>query len=592
MQICADKRNFLSIFVCLFLNAMIQVIQLKGKDKHLYQLLAPLVMDPDVIRANNNYPFKTNEDFVWYIAIDNREVVGFVPIEQKSGKKAVINNYYVAAVDEQRKDILSLLLSSIVTAFIPEGWTLDSVTLIQDQETFEKFEFTSMDKKWTRYVKMNRLIMGKKTITGTKNVYELAQERLKVIFNEFDNIYVSFSGGKDSGVLLNMCIDYIRRNNLKIRLGVFHMDYEIQYKMTIDYVDRILEANKDILDVYRVCVPFRVSTCTSMYQSFWRPWEDNKKDIWVRSMPKKAMKKEDFPFYNTTMWDYEFQMRFAQWIHQKKDAVRTCCLIGIRTQESFNRWRCIYMSRKFQMYHKYKWTSKVGNDIYNAYPIFDWKTTDVWTANGKFQWDYNILYDLYYRAGVNLERQRVASPFINEAQESLALYRVLDPNTWGKMIGRVNGVNFTGMYGGTHAMGWQSVKLPEGYTWREFMYFLLSTLPERARKNYLRKLSVSVHFWRTKGGCLSDATIQKLIDAKVPIIVMDNSNYKTYKKPVRMEYQDDIDIPEFREIPTYKRMCVCILKNDHACKYMGFSPTKEEMSKRSQVMEQYRIIVS
>ena len=135
------------------------------------------------------------------------------------------------------------------------------------------------------------------------------------------------------------------------------MDYEIQYKMTIDYVDRILEANKDILDVYRVCVPFRVSTCTSMYQSFWRPWEDNKKDIWVRSMPKKAMKKEDFPFYNTTMWDYEFQMRFAQWLHQKKDAVRTCCLIGIRTQESFNRWRCIYMSRKFQMYHKYRWTS-------------------------------------------------------------------------------------------------------------------------------------------------------------------------------------------------------------------------------------------
>ena len=130
---------------------MIQVIQLKGKDKHLYQLLAPLVMDPDVIRANNNYPFKTSEDFVWY-----RDVIGFIPVEQKSGKKAVINNYYVAAVDEKRKEILSLLLSSIVTAFIPEGWTLDSVTLIQDQETFEKFEFASMDKKWTRYVKMNR----------------------------------------------------------------------------------------------------------------------------------------------------------------------------------------------------------------------------------------------------------------------------------------------------------------------------------------------------------------------------------------------------------------------------------------------------
>ena len=51
--------------------------------------------------------------------------------------------------------------------------------------------------------------MGKKTITGTKNVYELAQERLKVIFNEFDNIYVSFSGGKDSGVLLTVSYTHL-----------------------------------------------------------------------------------------------------------------------------------------------------------------------------------------------------------------------------------------------------------------------------------------------------------------------------------------------------------------------------------------------
>ena len=53
----------------------------------------------------------------------------------------------------------------------------------------------------------------------SKNVYELTQERLTMLFKEFDNIYVSFSGGKDSGVLLNLCIDYIRRNNLNIKLG-------------------------------------------------------------------------------------------------------------------------------------------------------------------------------------------------------------------------------------------------------------------------------------------------------------------------------------------------------------------------------------
>ena len=422
----------------------------------------------------------------------------------------------------------------------------------------------------------------------SKNVYELAQERLELIFKEFDTICVSFSGGKDSGVLLNLCIDYIRRNNLKRKLCVFHMDYEIQYTVTIDYVDRILEANKDILEVYRVCVPFKVTTCTSMYQSYWRPWDESMKELWVRQMPQGSYTKEAFPFYTEKMWDYEFQMHFAKWLHQRKDAVRTCFLIGIRTQESFNRWRSIHLNRKYQMYHNYRWTSKIGNDIFNAYPIYDWKTTDIWTANGKFGFDYNHLYDLYYKAGVNIERQRVASPFLCEAQESLALYKVIDPNTWGKMIGRVNGVNFTGIYGGTHAMGWQSVRIPEGYTWQSFMQFLLSTLPEETRRNYLKKLTVSIEFWRTKGGCLGENTIKKLQDAGIPIEVMNHTNYKTNKKPVRMDYLDDIDITEFREIPTYKRMCICILKNDHACKYMGFALTKEEIYKRDNTMEQFK----
>lgn len=425
-----------------------------------------------------------------------------------------------------------------------------------------------------------------------QNVYDLAQKRLDIVFKEFDNIYVSFSGGKDSGVLLNLCIDYVRRNKLSTRIGVLHLDYEVQYKMTVDYIDRILEDNRDILEVYRVCVPFKVGTCTSMYQAFWRPWDESKEELWVRERPPEALTSDSFPFFNAQMWDYEFQLRFAKWFHDKQDAVRTCCLIGIRTQESLNRWRCIHANRRQFMYHKYKWTSKVGNDIYNVYPIYDWKTTDVWVANGKFKWDYNSLYDLYYRAGVSLEKQRVASPFINEGQESLSLYKAIDPYTWGKMIGRVNGVNFAGLYGKTHAMGWQSVKLPEGYTWREFMYFLLSTLPDRIRRNYLQKFTVSVNFWRNKGGCLGEETIEKLIKAGVHIIVMDKTNYKTQKKPVRMEYIEDINIPEFREIPTYKRMCICILKNDHACKYMGFSPTKAEMDQRQLVMEQYKLMMS
>ena len=56
-----------------------------------------------------------------------------------------------------------------------------------------------------------------------------------------------------------------------------------------------------------------------------------------------------------------------------------------------------------------------------------------------------------------------------------------------------------------------------------------------------------------------------------------------------MEYIDEIDIPEFREIPTYKRMCVCILKNDHTCKYMGLTQTKREREMKERVLKRYKL---
>lgn len=57
------------------------------------------------------------------------------------------------------------------------------------------------------------------------NVYEAVQERFHYLFREFENIYVSFSGGKDSGVLLNLVLDFKRKYYPNRKIGVFHQEF-------------------------------------------------------------------------------------------------------------------------------------------------------------------------------------------------------------------------------------------------------------------------------------------------------------------------------------------------------------------------------
>lgn len=419
------------------------------------------------------------------------------------------------------------------------------------------------------------------------NVYEALIQRLDFVFSEFDKVVVSFSGGKDSGVLLSITMDYAKRTGNLGRLAVYHMDYEAQYTKTTEYVDRVFNSLPDGVDGFRVCLPVKAQCSTSMFQAYWQPWKLSDKAIWCRPMPTKYVINEDnFPWsFDYEISDYEFNIEFGKAVYPNK---KVCFLIGIRTQESLNRWRTMNRRIAANEYKGRNYTTVITDKLVNAYPLFDWAVEDVWTANARFGYDYNKVYDLMYLAGVPLSKMRVASPFNDCAQDALKLYKVLEPDTWGLLVGRVNGVNFTGLYGGTTAMGWKKITKPAHFTWKQYMYFLLNTLPEETRKNYLYKLGVSIKFWKERGGCLSDETIKELRDAGVNIEVSDHTNYKTSKKPVRMDYLDDIDIKEFKEIPTYKRMCICIIKNDHLCKYMGFSLTKDEMKRRKAIQEKYK----
>ena len=46
-----------------------------------------------------------------------------------------------------------------------------------------------------------------------QNVYDAALDRINYLYDRFDNIIVSFSGGKDSTALLNITLEVARKRN-------------------------------------------------------------------------------------------------------------------------------------------------------------------------------------------------------------------------------------------------------------------------------------------------------------------------------------------------------------------------------------------
>lgn len=426
------------------------------------------------------------------------------------------------------------------------------------------------------------------------NVYESLMNRFKLLFEEFDNIYVSFSGGKDSGLLLNLVIDYRNKFYPKKKIGIFHQDFEAQYSYTTEYVERTMERLKDQAELYWVCLPMATRTSLSNYKMYWYPWDDKKKELWIRTLPQHdyviTLDNNPITTYKYKMHQEDLAKQFGRYYKISHGGNSTVCLLGIRADESLHRYNG-FLNKK-QGYKKQCWITNQFKNVYVASPLYDWSVSDVWHAMFQNNYEYNKLYDMFFLAGLKPSKMRVASPFNDYAKESLNLYRVIDPVTWVKLLGRVEGVNFGCIYGKTKAMGYRNITLPPNHTWESYTKFLLATLPVRIRNNYIKKFKTSLKFWHTVGGGLEEETIQELIDKGYRIQRNGISNYTIFKNS-RIIFLDKIpdhtdDIKTCKDIPSWKRMCFCILKNDHLCQTMGFGVTREQQRNIDSIREKYK----
>lgn len=380
------------------------------------------------------------------------------------------------------------------------------------------------------------------------NVYEAAKQRIALTFDKFPKIYVSYSGGKDSTVMLHMVMDEAIKRNRKV--GVLFIDLEGQYKLTIEQSLELFEKYRDNIIPFWVALPIHLRNAVSVYETHWLCWDPDKKPAWIREPPKMAITDESyFPFFHRGMEFEDFVPEFHEWYAQGE---QTACFVGIRTDESLNRYRTI-SSRTKTRFEGLQWTTKVRDNCYSIYPIYDWKTQDIWVYHGKNpEKEYNKLYDMMHKAGLSIHLQRICQPYGDDQRKGLWLFHLIEPETWARVVARVNGANSGALYINEtgNINGYRRVSKPPQHTWESFARLLVNSMPPKTKEHYWNKIIIFRKWWMERG-----------YEEGIP----DEADYKMEVNKIA---------------PSWRRIVKSLLRNDYWCKGIGFSQHKSEAYKK------------
>lgn len=377
-----------------------------------------------------------------------------------------------------------------------------------------------------------------------QNVLDAAIERITWTFDNFEKIYLSFSGGKDSTVMLHLVADEARKRNKKI--GLLYVDLEGQYDLTTKHIKKCFDEYSDIIEPYWVCLPLHLRNAVSVYEPFWKCWDIEQKENWIRELPENSISDVNyFDWFQDEMEFEEFVPAFGEWYADGKECA---CFVGIRADESLNRFRTIASTKKVRKGEK-QWTTKVSDNVYNIYPIYDWKTSDLWVWHYKNpEKRHNELYDLMHKAGLTVNQMRICQPYGDDQRRGLWLFHLIEPYTWSKVVARVNGANSGALYVQEtgNINGYHKISKPEGHTWKSFAEMFLDSLPPKTKEHYQNKILIFCKFWEERG---------------YPEGIPDEIDY-------RLEAE--------RKAPSWRRVCKSLLRNDFWMKGLGFSQHKSK----------------
>lgn len=320
----------------------------------------------------------------------------------------------------------------------------------------------------------------------SENVVEAARRRIGFIFDHFETIHVSISGGKDSTILAYLTLQEAQRRGR--RVGIFFLDEEVVYDATIRQVEMIMEemAPGHVTPLW-LQMPFALTNAVSLTETRFIPWEPGKHEVWMRPKKSYAIKFPPWDRKTEIVTDrnkgLDFYDMFANF---ERCYTNTAFLVGLRGIESPNRWRTMVKHPVEIGGQQVYWATRKGQNV-SLYPLYDWNLHDVWRFTFENNLPYHPIYDHQFRKGTPLQEMRISSLIHERSFRALADLPEFEPDTYNRLVKRAQGIVLA-QETAKAAKLFRVRKLPKNFnSWRAYRDFLLATHPVPADRDVMAR---------------------------------------------------------------------------------------------------------